>query len=301
MTDLVEFREAVLEARHARIADDPLSCVAVDGVTALFNKLVRPEMQVGSASQLRVTVEANGRVLTGRDTAQVVDRFSRAVASLAAEISAPSTSGGRLSQSDYAKAPLYVAGAAGSTITLSPQSGDVYRDGTILESLASQALVRLVNLLPESTQDDNLAIRVLASRVPTARAIDQVAQVARRLDGIAVHLTGGRSDAHAVLDDEQARMVTELLKDTTTQVQRQRVSGRLDGMRFKRREFFLEVGDDHDIVGTVDEDLVARIPPLLDQRVIATLEQVVRTTAAGVRRRPAYRLIDIQPEATLDS
>ncbi|KSW28568.1 hypothetical protein [Cellulomonas sp. B6] len=129
--------------------------------------------------------------------------------------------------------------------------------------------------------------------------MNEIALVAKKLEGIVVSLRGTNEDTTATVATEQAAAITELLADVREDVTTQHLTGQLDGMRFRRREFFLTVGE-RDISGSVDEFLVPTVRALLDQQVVATLERVVRRSSAGSAQRPAYRLVDVRPLGQLE-
>lgn len=291
MTELSDLRAEVLATR-GDVGDDTLRRVSADGLAALFNKLAPADLRISHASSVSLAVRPAHAALTGRQVAALIDHFSRAVASIAQELSPASMRDNQLSPADYSRAPVYPVVSPGGSVIIAAGAGQVREvDGTRIQSRAEAALVRLANLLPASEQDPRISQRVLSARVPAARAMQEVAVAARRVGGLTTALRGSSEDVESVVDPEQARMIEDLLKDTQERVTTQHVIGRLDGMRFSRREFFLDLGSGHDLSGLVDESQVAQVRALLDRQVAATVERVVRVTASGRHQRPAFRLV----------
>lgn len=300
MTDVADLRRMVGDAWTDAREGDALAALSAGGLLTVFNRLAPHGFRLSTASEVSLTVAGSRTSLTGRDVAMVVDRFSRAVASIGQELTLGSAAFRQLRPADYDRAPVFLSGTPGGPLVLSagPSSPIL---GTIPggPSVAERALTRLANLLPASGHDPTLASRVLSSRPPTARAMNEIALVAKKLDGIVVSLRGTNEDTTATVATEQATAITELLADVREDVTTQHLTGQLDGMRFRRREFFLTVGE-RDISGSVDEFLVPTVRALLDQQVVATLERVVRRSSAGSAQRPAYRLVDVRPLGQLE-
>ena len=298
MTDLVEWRQEVLAAREAALGDDAYARLSANSLIQFFNSRVPVDYHISDTGPTRVIVSGFSAPLAGRDLAVVLDHFARAVASIGQEIKEPSADR-QLGPADYTRAPIYASTVPGGPLVLATD-----RSGLALESVpagqttSQRALARLASLLPEAPNDSGFANRVLAARMPTARAVNEVALAAQRTGGLHVMLDGGDEVLSSAVDIDQATMITELLRDSTERVDRQDVRGRLDGVRFRRREFYLDV-DDRDIHGIVDESLVDKVRALLDRDVDAIVERVVRVTAAGTRQQPVYRLVDLAPVNTL--
>src|SRR5690606_4720219 len=77
------------------------------------------------------------------------------------------------------------------------------------------------------------------------------------------------------------------------------VSGRLDGVRTRRRIFYLERDTGATIQGAVAPDLLDEIKENLDRPVTARLRGVRTTTIDGRRGRPVYELLEISSETSL--
>jgi hypothetical protein len=117
--------------------------------------------------------------------------------------------------------------------------------------------------------------------------------MAKCMSGLTMSLTGAGQQVDAVIDTEQADLIRDLLKDTREELTPQTLVGRLDGMRCKRTEFFLELSEHSDVSGTIDELLVPAVERLLDQHVVAQVERMVRRDAAGRQHGAVFPLVGL--------
>ena len=98
---------------------------------------------------------------------------------------------------------------------------------------------------------------------------------------------------------EQARVLQSSLRESREDVGYETVSGRLDGVRTRRRIFYLERDTGTTIQGAVAPDLLDEIKENLDRPVTARLRVVRTTTIDGRRGRPVYELLEIRSETSL--
>jgi hypothetical protein len=77
------------------------------------------------------------------------------------------------------------------------------------------------------------------------------------------------------------------------------MTGRLDGVRTRRRIFYLELESGAEVYGAVDLELLEDIRVNLNQKVIATLEEQRITPLTGKRSRPYYRMVRIDSPRTI--
>ncbi|MBN8882627.1 MAG: hypothetical protein J0H73_09970, partial [Salana multivorans] len=199
---------------------------------------------------------------------------------------------GVLTPADYARAPVFPAMPAGGTLVLQAAPGPEVA-GQVVDTTTERALVRLANMMPSGPEDTTLGGRITSARAMTMRAMSEVAEAARRVGGIEVSLDGTTEDVRGSLDKDQAKDIVDLAGDVATSVRSVHVTGVLDGMRVKRREYYLIDERDHEYHGAVDEDIIMKMRELLDRPVVATLEEVTRRTRAGKVGRRAYRLVGI--------
>jgi hypothetical protein len=98
---------------------------------------------------------------------------------------------------------------------------------------------------------------------------------------------------------EQARILQGSLRESREAVGYETVRGRLDGVRTRRRIFYLDRESGGTIQGAVAEDLLDEIKENLDRPVTARLRVVRTTTIDGRRGRPVFELLEITPEVSL--
>jgi hypothetical protein len=302
VTDLTELRAQVIAARDdAARSGSALSRLSADGLAMLYDRMVPPHMRVLDTERATLVVTPQKR-LTSLDAAEVIRCFSTAVASVGMEIREPNAAPRALTPKDYARFSIRVATThGGGPITLTADAADVFVEDVDFgpRSPTQAAVERLVNLLPSGPGDTSADRRMEAARAPSARAICKVAQAARRAGGIALALDSGSESVESKIDEDLAKTIVDRLAKFEDQVKPRRpVHGTWDGMRYSRREFFLDLGD-KDMVGLVAEDVVPKVRGLGNGPVVATIEDVVRVHRDGRIGRPIHHLVDIRPDATL--
>ncbi len=295
MVDLEALRAEISAARDESAHGDLLAQTSAFHLARLFNDVVPPRLRVDTSSSATLTVHRSGGRIDGRMMVSLVDHMSRAVAAIGQELRGPGHER-TIGQADYTAAPIYpTMPADGSLVLMADPAVEVAGDR--LEVRTAAAFVRLANMMPEGPNDLGLASRIRSSRAPTARAMQEVALAAKRLGGIEVVLDGTKDDARGSVSPEQAQNIVDLVADSQERVRPRTVVGTLDGVRMRRREFYL-LSSEREFHGSVDEDVLDRMRRLIDEPVTATLEEVTRVSAAGAVSRPAYRLVDIAPRPT---
>ncbi|MBT9273617.1 hypothetical protein KMZ32_05955 [Phycicoccus sp. MAQZ13P-2] len=292
--DIDDLRQSVIEALD-REPVDLLAQVSQGHLRMAWNDLA-PESMAIAGREVSLEVRSEGSVFTARDVAIMSERFARAVASIGHEIAHPSQ-GGQLTSADYARAPIYTAHTPSGMIVFTPGVGAPVGEGNA-PSLAQQSMIRLAQLLPESPDDPQVANRVLSLRDRSARAVSEVAEAAKRARGLTVELVGAEK-THSVVTLDQAENIEDLLSDTTESVVRQSYKGHLDGTRVRRRLFYLVYGDDEELTGSIDEEMVPKIKRLLDQDVVVEVDKVIRTSRSGRTSRASYRLVSVAQQPPL--
>jgi hypothetical protein len=292
VTNLLAWRAEVVAAREAAQGGDAYARLSAENLVQFFNSKAPDEYQISDSGKLRIIVTTLGSRPTARELAAVLDHFTRAVASIGQEIH-DARSERTLGPTDYLRTPLYPVTISGGPLILEATRADLVMGALPSGDTTSEmALARLANLLPERPDDSNFASRLLAARTPSARAVHEVALAAKRVRGLTVMLDGTGEPTASTVDVDQAQMISELLQDSREETTTQVLTGRLDGVRFRRREFYLDVTG-HDVHGVVDEPLVPVVRQLLNETVVATVERVTRITAAGAHQQPLYRLISL--------
>jgi hypothetical protein len=203
---------------------------------------------------------------------------------------------------DRDKAPLIQRGQAGNAIFFGfpePAADDaLIFDG--LETLSERAVKELCDFLPANGSDDGALDAVLLQRDTVRNAVSDIVNAVTKNAGIGLSLTptSGEQVARS-MTTEQARILSSSLRETRDAVGYETVSGRLDGVRTRRRIFYLERESGGTIQGAVAPDLLDQIKAHLDRPVTARLRVVRTTTIDGRRGRPVHELLEITPEVNL--
>jgi hypothetical protein len=251
---------------------------------------------------LRVDLRGS-RTIGAFDTATVILAIQSATAKLARVMQDPSQERTQSRKADRDAALLIPRAQLGRTLFFAFPSSETEIDQTMFPelpnvSLSEAAAIELCSVLP-STEDDDAALDALASQRTTVRSavsdiVDAVNDIAT---GIALDVTvAGQDPVHSEVTVDQAGVLADTLKETRTDRRTEEMVGRLDGIRTRRRIFYLELETGEEISGAVGPDpaLMARIRENLDRSVIAQVESQRVETLAGRRGRPTYRLIGLE-------
>jgi hypothetical protein len=203
---------------------------------------------------------------------------------------------------DRDKAPLIQRGQAGNAIFFGfpePAMEDaLIHDG--LESLSERAVKELCDFLPANGSDDGALDAVLLQRDTVRNAVSDIVTAVTKNAGIGLSLTPtSGEEVTRSMTTEQARILHGSLRESREAVGYETVSGRLDGVRTRRRIFYLEREGGGTIQGAVAPDLLDEIKENLDRPVTARLRVVRTTTIDGRRGRPVHELLEITPEINL--
>jgi hypothetical protein len=244
------------------------------------------------------------RDVEARDSYLATKAVQDATAKLGHIIRNPQSETSMAHAADRAKAPLLLRSQSGNVIIFGfPLVEDGIPPGTLAgivpETLAVQAARELVNVLPSSEDDDAALDAVLAQRPTVRNAVtDIVNAVPSRAAGLALRLTPGSGDpVNSVLSAEQASMLKESLKETRIGRRFVTISGRLDGVRTKRRIFYLELENGREIHGALNLESLDDIRTNLGRPVTVRLEEEQTESVSGRRSQPLYRLISIVSSA----
>lgn len=160
------------------------------------------------------------------------------------------------------------------------------------ETLAEMAAFSLIERLPQSGEDDATLDALLSEPDAIKQAIDRLARAAVASDGFGLEIsTRDRRGEHAVITFDQARVLSENLNLASHDVKVSDLRGTLDGMRTKRRLFYLITADESEISGAVDEELLDQVREQLGRQVQARIE----TTRIRTRRVAPERPIGSWP------
>jgi hypothetical protein len=203
---------------------------------------------------------------------------------------------------DRDKAPLIQRGQAGNAIFFGfpePAPADaLIHDG--LETLSERAVKELCDFLPANGSDDGALDALLLQRDTVRNAVSDIVTAVTKNAGIGLEFTPtSGEELSRSMTAEQARVLRNSLRESREAVGYETVSGRLDGVRTRRRIFYLEREAGGTIQGAVAPDLLDRLKENLDRPVTARLRVVRTTTIDGRRGRPVHELLDITPEVSL--
>jgi hypothetical protein len=203
---------------------------------------------------------------------------------------------------DRDKAPLIQRGQAGNAIFFGfpePAADDaLIHDG--LETLSERAVKELCDFLPANGSDDGALDAVLLQRDTVRNAVSDIVNAVTKTAGIGLQLIPTSGDeVTRSMTTEQARVLHSSLRESREAVGYETVSGRLDGVRTRRRIFYLEREGGGTIQGAVAPDLLDKIKENLDRPVTARLRVVRTTTIDGRRGHPVHELLEITPQVSL--
>ena len=242
------------------------------------------------------------REVEARDSYLATKAIQNATAKLAHIISHPGTETNVAHAASRAKAPLFVRNQGGNVMVFGfPAVEDGIPPGTLAgtvsATLAVQAARELVIVLPASAEDDAAVDAVLAQRPTVRNAVNDIVKaLPAKADGLDFRLTSSAgAPISSMLTREQARVLKDSLMATRVDRRQITMAGRLDGVRTKRRIFYLEPESGPEIHGALDLESLDDIRENLNQRVVARLEIERAQSASGQRSQPRYRLLSIEP------
>jgi hypothetical protein len=255
-----------------------------------------------------MTVELTGaRNVGAYETALVTIAIQNATAKLGHIIRDPRSETTQARRSDREQTQLIPRGQSNGTLFFgfpTPEDSpalDLFGDRP--RTLAETAARELCEILPRSAEDDGALDAVLAQRSTVRSAVsDLVDAVTEISTGFGLRITSDFGETvTSELSMEQAVVLQDSLRETRTDRRTQQLTGRLDGVRTRRRIFYLELetgGEIHGAVGP-ESDLMQSIRQNLDRQVIATIESEQIESLAGRRARPTYRLLRLETAPTL--
>ncbi|EHR53006.1 hypothetical protein SacmaDRAFT_4832 [Saccharomonospora marina XMU15] len=203
---------------------------------------------------------------------------------------------------DREKAPLIQRGLAGNAMffgfpeTSAPDA--LINDG--IETLSERAVKELCDFLPVNGSDDGALDAVLLQRDTVRNAVSDIVNAVMKTSSIGLSLTPTYGEEITrSMTTEQAKVLQSSLRESREDVGYETVTGRLDGVRTRRRIFYLERDTGSTIQGAVAPDLLDEIKLNLDRPVTARLRVVRTTTIDGRRGKPVYELLEIHSESSL--
>lgn len=284
------FREAREEITGDTWLDD-LARASLSAAEAKFSGQEHPVLRV---------VLSGVRIIDAHDSYILTKAMQDATAKLGHIIRDPKTERSAALASDRARARLIQRGQTGNMIIFGFPEPEVNAAEDSLaitaETLAERAARELVTVLPRSVDDDASLDAVLAQRPTVRNAVNDIAQaVPKRAGGLGFRLVPVSGETiDSVLSVAQADVLKSSLGELRVDRRTITIRGRLDGVRTKRRIFYLEPESGPEIHGAVDLELLAAVRDNLDRQIVATLEEERIRTLTGRRNQPLYRLIRIE-------
>jgi hypothetical protein len=189
-----------------------------------------------------------------------------------------------------------LAPAPGSLVlTVVPAPGVPDAAGDAPTTWAEMALAHLVNTLPDDDTLSEAAQGAILASNTTLRA--GLALIARSVERTGSDLTmtlrrPARQATRARLGRTTARLVLALAEEPVTVTEHERHEGVLDGMRTRKRMFWLVLDSGEEISGGVPEHLLDTVRANMGSRVSADVD-VTRIGPEGRLGRPRYVLRSI--------
>lgn len=175
---------------------------------------------------------------------------------------------------------------------------DALMSSTETPSVAEVATKAFAQSLPESPEDDaalDAALGLLTPERVGLRNLSEVLDELSRTIEVSLKVRDG-SEFIGQMTSEQARTLKSSLSESRNEEDTSTYRGVLDGMRTRRRQFFLDSKSGESIAGTVADELLTTLPKFIGQSVIATVVKSTVRRADGRSGRPGYRLINIAPD-----
>lgn len=214
----------------------------------------------------------------------------------------------RLSKEIRERARLIPRGQSGNVLLFDFPTPVVVDDHEALpvghiEHLSEQAVRELVENLPES-RDDQASIQNLPGRRLAIRAaVNTLARAVKSSGDLNIEIaTRSGTPERSVLTTDQAREVPVLLAAEHEESETIQVEGVLDGMRTRRRLFYVIEQEDRggaEYEGSIEPDQVSKVQESLGKLVIARLRKTTKVRDDGSRSHAVFSLIDFEVPQTL--
>jgi len=269
--------------------------------------LVLREHFQSSEPPLRIELMSR-RKASATDVATITQAVQDAAARVALLLMHPKEDRTRLDSTVRSRAELIPQGQSGNTLYFQfPRRvrNENQLDGTSVAHLAEEAMRELVNTLPESPTDTQ-SLQVLSGRrVGIRSAVANLARAVSATDDICLSLKTGREGRPqiSIMTKTQASEISELLMTKTTEVTEASFHGILDGMRSRRRLFYVVSEDPlntQEFEGVVEPSLLPSVQSALNERVHAKVSKTVTVSGDGTRSHPVYSLLSLQIDPSFE-
>lgn len=292
------------DAVNAAGGDDPFSRLRRASLEALAAK--HPDLAPARPLPLTMHLEdpsMSGHAVPAVEAGQVLERFQRAVARVAKARRTRVSEVKRVTRADFLNAQLDVFAAAPGSLNIllrphseepvgAPAQGEI----AVGESTwAEQAIVELLRILPEDEKDSAALDAIVVADPVVRRAINDLVQ--GRPSSLQMDFSLDRPIGEPVrgsLSPAQSKVLrAELSESLEDEVVIELRRGRLDGVRTRRRIFYLEVPGGTELHGLVDEALLPDVLSRLEKTVVVQLQVVTTRARSGRAAQRRYRLIGI--------
>ncbi|CPU82277.1 hypothetical protein [Mycobacteroides abscessus] len=230
----------------------------------------------------------------------VARHMQNAVARMGKHLHDPLSQANIVQESDKDRARLYPRRQIGRRIEFGVENLDIANPQLFVshtETPAERAAIELVNILPESADPEAVAPLAAHDRalLNVVKDVVEAVQAAAAVD-LTVSTSSGALTGGVMTRDQAATINTDLL-DGKYERDVIPVEGRLDGMRTRRRIFYLEA-QGRDYEGVYDPELSDAVIRHVDKPVQAQIERVRLVRNTGKPGRWAYRLLALTDRPT---
>lgn len=269
----------------------------IDG-TSWLDDLARASLTAAAAKfenrhPATLAVDINANIDAGI-LAAVSQGMQDAVARMSRHITHPDSDANRIMEDDRSRARLFPRRQIGRRIEFGFEDLDVAEPGLFAAEAASAAELavrELIEILPESNEDLASIEAMPARDRAILNVVQDIVKTVEQTAGVGLTLsstTGGR--AIGVMTKDQAFTISSELLESEQERQIVTVDGRLDGLRTRRRLFYLET-EGRDFEGVYDPELAAAVKRHVDTPVRARIEMVRSIKRTGSPGRWSYRLL----------
>lgn len=250
-------------------------------------------------------VEILGREAEAYLTSDVLQSVVNAGGYFAKAISEPSSGEVRLNPQFRQKLGVRHLALQGNSFTLGfpPRVDNAQTpliDESTIPTLAERSFENLTDALPKDVNDELALSSALGMLPPERKGLHQLSETLNKHKvSVALKLATPERDYQGVLTHGQAGILVDSLNESKDITWKQSISGRLDGMRTRRRQFFFETSQGVDIVGAIADDLLSSLPAFINKPVVGEFVCRQPIYATGKKGKIAYRLTDINMTVAL--
>lgn len=281
--------------------------------TSWLDDLVRTSLHAAEQIYDGVPTERLLRIhvgygLNARETAEISAAVQNAVARIAHYLNDPKAESVRVLKKHIEDAPVYVRASYSQVIEFGFGDPDnivagesPLFEGATAYSPGAVAARELLAVLPDAPADDEALDAMLSRSSAVMNAVAGLSKAVKNVGGnLDLELEGGGVESIAsVLTNQQARVLHSSLRERRETTRTITTEGVLDGVRTRRRVFYLESAEQSDISGSFDAGLHETVLRFLGQLVQVTVEETRSVSKSGQKGRPTYRLIRLEAPLTL--